>query len=74
MSIRRRFFAGGMALATSQGIGMALRFARSIVVARLVSPADFGIAATLAVTMAFLDMISYLGTEVLIVQATGAEP
>lgn len=46
-----------------------LSFARNIIVARLVSPEDFGIAATFAITVSLLEMISDLAADKLIIQA-----
>ncbi|TNE42340.1 MAG: hypothetical protein EP348_00235 [Alphaproteobacteria bacterium] len=45
-------------------------FARNIVIARLITVEDFGIAATFSITMALIEMSSALGVERLIVQAT----
>jgi O-antigen/teichoic acid export membrane protein len=48
---------------------------RSIILARLISPANFGIAATFAITFSLFEMLSNLSTDRLLVQATdGDEP
>jgi O-antigen/teichoic acid export membrane protein len=46
-----------------------LSFLRNIIVARLVTPADFGIAATLAATVSLLEMTSDLNVGTLLIQA-----
>ena len=50
-----------------------LSFVRNIIVARLISPQDFGIAATFAITMSLLEMISDLAADRLIIQAKDGE-
>lgn len=58
-----------------QACGQLLGFLRNMIVARLVSPADFGIASTFAVTMAFLNMLGDMSIDKLLVQAPdGDEP
>lgn len=64
---------GGFLLATTKGTAMFLRFVRGIIIARIVSPADFGIAATFAMTVSFLEMISNLGPERMLVQAVDGD-
>ncbi len=50
-------------------VGALCAFARNIVVARLISVEDFGIASTFAITMALVEMSAGLGVDRLIVQA-----
>ena len=50
-------------------IGAAASFARNIIVARLISVEDFGIAALLALSMSFVEMVSNLAIDRLLVQA-----
>ncbi len=50
-----------------------LTLARNLVVARLIPVADYGIAATLAVAMAVVEMVSALGLQQQIVQAREGE-
>lgn len=45
-----------------------LRFARNIMLARLLSVENFGIASTFAMTFALLEMVGYLGLDRLLVQ------
>lgn len=60
--------------ANSTLVGM-LAFARNIVIARLVSVEDFGIAGTFATAMAAMEMLSYFALDRLLVQAPdGEEP
>jgi len=75
MSIHRRVFRGGLTLGFNQGFTQACSFVRNVIVARILSPADFGIAAIFAVTFSLLDMMSNLSADKLLVQAAdGNEP
>jgi O-antigen/teichoic acid export membrane protein len=60
---------GAAVLAGGQGIGQVFSLVRNIVIARVLSPADFGVAALFAITVTFLEMISYLAVDKLIIQA-----
>jgi O-antigen/teichoic acid export membrane protein len=60
---------GAASLGAGQALGQALSFVRNIIVARLLSPADFGIAAMFAITVSLLEMISDLAADKLIIQA-----
>ncbi len=71
--IKRQMLKGGGLLAVGEMVGTALRFIRSIVAARLLMPADFGVAATFAMTVALLEMISELGADKLLVQCNENE-
>jgi len=46
-----------------------LQFLRNIIVARLVSPEDFGIASLFVITVSFLELISNLAVDTLLVQS-----
>src|ERR1041385_4206044 len=72
-SLRRQLLRGGSVLTISEGIAFILKFLRSIVVARILSPPDFGIAATFVITMQFLEMLSDLGADKLLVQCKEEE-
>jgi O-antigen/teichoic acid export membrane protein len=50
-------------------LGQACAFVRNVVLARLLSPEDFGIAATFALTATLLEMLSNLAADRLLVQA-----
>lgn len=72
---RGRLIRGGVVLAGGQASGQVLAFARGAVVARLLGPEQSGAAAVILVATALLDMASYLGIDVLLVQAPdGDEP
>lgn len=69
MSLRRRVLSGAASLGAGQAVSQGLSFVRNIIVARLLSPEDFGIAATFAITVSLLEMISDLAADKLIIQA-----
>jgi O-antigen/teichoic acid export membrane protein len=60
---------GGVKLSVGQIVVQACTFLRSVVLGRLMSPANFGIAATFAMTFYLLDMISNLAADTLLIQA-----
>jgi O-antigen/teichoic acid export membrane protein len=75
MSSKHSILKGGATLTLGQGVSQACAFIRSIIVARLISPADFGIAATFAVTISVFEMMTNLSADKLLVQAKdGDEP
>ncbi len=75
MSLRRQVFKGALALAAGRALGDLCGFARNIIVARLLTPADVGIGATFWITVALLQMISDLASDRLLIQAKdGDEP
>jgi len=66
---------GGLKLGFGQVVAQLCSFARSIILARLISPANFGIAATFAMTFSLLEMLSNLSADKLLIQAKeGNEP
>ncbi|HRR81528.1 MAG TPA: oligosaccharide flippase family protein [Planctomycetota bacterium] len=69
MSLRRRIFGGGVLLGAHHIAAEALHFVRSVIVARILTPADFGVAATFWITTGFLATISELGFQQLLIQA-----
>ena len=69
MSLKGALARGGAILGAVQVSVLVLRLVRSIVVARLVSPGDYGIAATFALTLSLLEMVSDLGPNQLLLQA-----
>ena len=69
MTVRRQVFRGAAVIGVGQGLGQVLSFLRNVIVARLLGPEDFGIAATFALTVSLLEMISDLGADKLIIQA-----
>ena len=65
---------GTAAALFGSNLGVALlRFVRNILVARLLSVEDFGIASTFAMTFALLEMVGYLGLDRLLIQARDGE-
>jgi O-antigen/teichoic acid export membrane protein len=63
-----RVIRGGVVLALGEVLSKAVLFGRNIVLARLISPEDFGIAAALTVTASFLDLVSDLALDRYLVQ------
>lgn len=75
MSSRSLVVKGGAALGAGQIVSQACSFVRSVILGRLISPANFGIAATFALTFWLLDMISNLAADTLLIQSKeGDEP
>jgi O-antigen/teichoic acid export membrane protein len=75
MSMRSLILKGAIKLGASQATAQLCSFLRNIILARLISPEDFGIAATLAITFSLFEMLSNLSSEILLVQAKeGEEP
>ena len=58
----------GVLLGSNLGIAV-VKFARNILVARLLSVGDFGIASTFAIAFAMVEMAGFLGLDRLLVQA-----
>ena len=69
-SLRGRVYKGGINLVASQIFVQGCSFVRNVIIARLVSPSDFGIASMFAISLSLLEMISNLAAEKLIIQAT----
>ena len=59
-------------LGSNLGVAL-LRFARNILVARLLGVEDFGVASTFAMTFALLEMVGYLGLDRLLIQTRDGE-
>lgn len=64
-----RLLQGGATLSVGQVVAQVCSFTRNIIIARLISPKDFGIAATFAVTVSVFDMISNISSDKLLIQA-----
>ena len=72
---RNSVVSGGLSLAVGQAASQVCSFIRSIILARLLSQEDFGIAAVFATILSLLEMVSNLSASTLIVQASdGDEP
>jgi len=69
MGLRAEILKGGSILTVGQVIAQLLMFIRNIILARMLTPEDMGIAATFAITISLLEMSSNLGVEMLLVQA-----
>jgi O-antigen/teichoic acid export membrane protein len=59
----------GLILTFFNGLAAILGLVRNIMIARLLSVDDFGIASTFAMTMAFVDMSANIGIDRLVVQS-----
>lgn len=69
MTIRTSILHGAFKLGSGQVVVQVCSFVRSVILARLISPEDFGIAATFAMTFSLLEMVSNLSVQSLLVQA-----
>jgi O-antigen/teichoic acid export membrane protein len=66
---------GSVKLSASQGVGQVSLFVRNVILARLISTSDLGVASIFAMTAYLLEMMSNLSTEMLLIQAPdGDEP
>ena len=63
------FIKSGLLLSSGNAIGALCTFGRNIIITRMISVEDYGIAATFALTMALVQMSTGLGVDRLIVQA-----
>jgi O-antigen/teichoic acid export membrane protein len=69
MSDTSKILRSGLNLSAGQIATQACSFLRSVILGRLISPANFGIAATFAMTFYLLDMISNLAADTLLIQS-----
>ncbi len=69
MSLRKKAFKGGALLSASTVLAKLLALARNIILARLISPEDFGIAATFAITLTLIESVSEVAADKLLIQA-----
>src|SRR5688572_29789660 len=65
---RRSVIKGGLILSLSSTVSALTSFARNIIVARMISVEDFGIAALFALSMSIVEMLSNLGVDRMLVQ------
>ncbi|MBZ5583331.1 MAG: oligosaccharide flippase family protein [Acidobacteriia bacterium] len=66
---------GGLRLGGGQVVTQACSFIRNVILARLISVEDFGVAAAFAMTLSLLEMISNVSADKLLIQAAdGDEP
>lgn len=60
---------------SGNAVGFALSLVRNLIVARLVSPENYGIASSFAVSMSIVEMLSYLGiNQLMVVDKDGDDP
>jgi O-antigen/teichoic acid export membrane protein len=69
MSLKQKFIKGGAVLGITQLLGQVCSLGRNIIIARIISPADFGIASIFLMVVSFLEMISNLSLDRLLVQS-----
>jgi len=69
MSLRIKLYKGIVLLAGGQVATQSLALLRNIIIARILNPENIGIAATFAMTITFLEMISYMAVDLFLVQA-----
>ncbi|THD63285.1 lipopolysaccharide biosynthesis protein [Phenylobacterium sp.] len=66
--LKRRSLRGGIATVASQGVKFGLKFGSTLVLARLLSPPEFGIVAMVAPILAFVTTLNDLGYTQAIIQ------
>jgi O-antigen/teichoic acid export membrane protein len=65
----KKFAKTSLLLMLGQGSGQALSLLRNAIIGHLLSPRDFGIASTFAITVSIIEMASDMGSDKLLVQA-----
>ncbi len=73
MATRKAVLTGSALLTVAQGISFVSSFVRNIIFARLLTKADFGVAATFAMVIALLEFTAKCGLERQVVQAKDGE-
>ena len=66
-------FKGALELGSGQVTTQVCSFVRSVIVARLISPDNYGIAAVFVTTFVLLEQVSNLGADKLLIQATDGD-
>ncbi|MGB3209075.1 MAG: oligosaccharide flippase family protein [Desulforhopalus sp.] len=69
MNIKGQFAKGGAIIGVSQVTSQFCSLGRNVIIARLISPADFGIAAVFLLVVSLLEMISNLSLDRLLIQS-----
>ena len=69
MSLKSRIISGGMLVGLSQAFIMALSFGRNVIIGRIVSIPDMGIAATIALALQIVESASEMNVNQLIIQS-----
>ncbi len=65
----KKFAKTSLLLMLGQGSGQALSLLRNAIIGHLLSPKDFGIASTFAITISVIEMASDMGSDKLLIQA-----
>lgn len=73
MSNKNVFLKGGAVLVASQFTSNLCSFGRNIIIARLVTPENFGVASIFVMVVAFFEIISNLSLDRLLIQADDGE-
>lgn len=73
MTIGNRVFKGAVILGSGQAFSYGCSFVRNVIVARVLTQADFGIAAAFAITVSMLETASNLSLDRLLVQSKDGE-
>lgn len=73
MDTKKSFLGGGLKLGGGQVVSQACSFVRNVIMARLISPENFGIAATFAMAFSLLEMASNVSAQTLLVQASDGD-
>src|SRR5947208_861728 len=68
MGLRSKLLRGSLVLTMGQGIGYACSFLRNMILARVLTQADFGVAALCSLTVAMFELTSKMAIGRLIVQ------
>ena len=67
--LNNKILQGSALLSLSHGVGLLCSLGRNVIIARLITPADFGVAITFVMVMTMLEMMSNLSIDRLLVQA-----
>lgn len=74
-TVRRIMLKKALLVVTGNAFGSLLLLVRNLVIARLISPEDYGIASTFAISMSIVEMLSYLGlNQLMVVDKEGDTP
>jgi len=73
MTTKKTAIKGTLLLSGGRMMDRVLQLLRNIIVARLISPEDFGIASLFVMTVSFLEMVSNLAVDTLLIQSPHGE-
>jgi O-antigen/teichoic acid export membrane protein len=73
MTTKKTAIKGTFLLSAGRGMERGFQFLRNVIVARIVSPEDFGIAALFVMTVSFLETLSNLAVDTLLIQSREGE-